>query len=97
MDTVKYILNLLIESILDCLEDCFESFTVARGKRVLKVTAICGIVCIVTIIFKFMGWYTFISWYEALIACLITFILYLINGKNEKIINAFKSIRERRK
>ena len=97
MDTVKYILDIFVESILDCMEDCFESFSIAQGRRVLKVTAVCGILCIVIVAFNIFGWYTFISWYEALVACLITFILSLISGKNEKVINAFKNIKERRK
>jgi len=93
MDSLfEKILQALVISIFDCIEDVVGTLTLVAGKRTLRVFLICFVSLVISVICKLLGLFTFISWQEALIACAVMGVISAINYKNELHIDNIKKV-----
>lgn len=88
----RKVVEFFVKGILDCLEDCFSTFTVASGKNVLYVFLACVSLLVYTVTMKVFGLYSFLDWQEAMPAVVLTGCLTLMNYGNNKAVVKIKNL-----
>lgn len=80
---IKKNVEVIIDGIFDCLEECMDSLTLATGHRILKVFFVCLVFQAYTIIALILEKPVIITWQEVLPACIFTGVLSFIEFMNE--------------
>lgn len=78
----------VIIAMLDCIEQTFANMTYASGKNFKWVLLVVCSYLPVSILSPLFGYRSCITWQDAIIAILVTCVLYAVNGINKMQINA---------
>lgn len=81
-----------IDAVMDSLEECFETFTVPQGKRLIYVLYVTIGFLVLSIFLQIVNYKSFISWLEALIAVLIMLCIVSIDNVNKSSIEKVKRL-----
>jgi hypothetical protein len=86
----QVIAETLINSCMDCIEDCISSISATRGKRLKEVFIACVIFLCVSVVLRIMELPAFITWQEALPAVFMSAYLTFMNCINMSVIKAVR-------
>lgn len=75
----------MFEAVMDCIEVCFDSLSVVRGKNMIQVFGICTIFLVSSIVLRILELPAFITWHEALPAVVISAYLAFMDKINNSV------------
>ena len=88
---MEYLIE-FIDTVMDSLEECFKSFTVPQGKRLIYVLYVTIGFLVLSILCKIVGYQSFISWLESLVAVVIMMCIVSIDRVNKSSIEKVKKL-----
>lgn len=74
----------ILSSIVDCIESAFSAVTLIQGKKTRYVFYFCVVATALSEVFNLLGYYTFISLPEGIIATIFAFLMMLLGYRNTK-------------
>lgn len=80
----------ILTEIVNCVENAFNSVILIQGKKTRYVFFFCVGFTILAGIFELLGFYTFISLPEGIIASLFAFCMMMLGYKNTKTLSNIK-------
>ena len=83
MEAVQVLLD-IVDGIMDCVEQSFDSLTMPSGKNTLKILAVCAALLLLSTVLRLFGLSAFIQWQEAVIACLMIGLINIRDSMNRK-------------
>lgn len=72
-----------VQFVMDSLEGCINSITLAAGRRMLKVWMVSFCILILSVILRILKIFSFISWQEALTCLILSTIICLVDKSNQ--------------
>lgn len=106
LEQLKYIVILVMSTIIDCLEESFDCMTYVGGKNLKWVLLVVFSFVPITAILPKVGMNTFVPWQDAVIAFIVMLFIYAINNiskasidnsvlKAKEVVNNIKERRHR--
>lgn len=72
----------LVSGSMNCLEECFGSFNVAAGRQALHMLIVCLVFLVYSVAAEVFDVFTFVDWYEAVLAVGLALVIVFMNYKN---------------
>lgn len=89
---MQKIVKEILVAVMDCIEECFDSLTLAEGKRILEVCFVCYILLLFSIVCKIFQIPSFITWQEVLPACIVLTVMCIQDITSLKVIQYVKKV-----
>ena len=84
--------EVILVAVMDCIEECFDSLTLAEGKRILEVCFVCYILLLFSVACKIFQIPSFITWHEALPACIVLTVMCIQDITSLRVIQYVKKV-----